>query len=89
MKDYAELLRNKLENGFVFLSNVEDEKVTFVCACSKAAIEKGIKAGDIVKQAAELTGGKGGGRPDMAQSGGKDTSKVEEAIATIKQKLAN
>ena len=89
MKDYAELLRNKLENGFVFLSNVEEEKVTFVCACSKAAIEKGIKAGDIVKQAAELTGGKGGGRPDMAQSGGKDTSKVEEAIATIKQKLAN
>ena len=88
LKAYAETLRNKMNNGFVFISNEADGKVTFVCASSKAAIAKGLKAGDLVKAAAQLTGGNGGGRPDMAQAGGRDTSRIPEAIALIKEKVS-
>ena len=56
-------------------------------ASSKEAIQKGIKAGDIVKMAATMCGGNGGGRPDMAQAGAKDASKIDEAIQSIKEKL--
>ncbi len=87
LKEYAETLRNKLNNGFVFISNVVDGKTTFVCASSKEAIAKGFKAGDIVKQAAMICGGNGGGRADMAQAGGKDSSKIDEAIDKVKELL--
>ncbi len=87
LKEYAETLRNKLNNGFVFISNVVDGKTTFVCASSKEAIAKGMKAGDIVKQAAMICGGNGGGRPDMAQAGAKDASKINDAIEKVKELL--
>lgn len=87
LKEYAETLRNKLNNGFVFISNVVDGKTTFVCASSKEAIAKGFKAGDIVKQAAMICGGNGGGRPDMAQAGAKDASKINDAMDKVKELL--
>lgn len=87
LKEYAETLRNKLNNGFVFISNVVDGKTTFVCASSKEAIAKGFKAGDIVKQAAMICGGNGGGRPDMAQAGAKDASKINDAMNKVKELL--
>ena len=83
LKDYAEILRNKLKSGLVFVANVSDDKLTFVSAVSKDLCEKGIKAGDIIKKAAEVTDGKGGGKPDMAQGGGKDITKLDEAIKEI------
>ena len=89
MKGYAETLRNKLTDGRVFVSNVQEGKVTFVCAASKAAIAKGLKAGDLVKAAAVLTGGNGGGRPDMAQAGGKDTAKLEAALEEVRTRIKN
>lgn len=49
MKNLAETLRNKCEKSFIFLANPSEGKVTYVCACSKEAIAKGIKAGDFVK----------------------------------------
>lgn len=87
MKNLAETLRNKCEKSFIFLANPGEGKVTYVCACSKEAIAKGIKAGDFVKLAAQMSQGNGGGRPDMAQSGGKDASKVDEVFALIRSKL--
>ena len=87
LKEFAETLRNKMNGGFVFVSNVSDGKVTFVCACGKDAIAKGIKAGDFVKKAAQKCGGNGGGRPDMAQAGGKDASLIDEAISTVRNSL--
>ena len=89
MKNYAETLRNKMKNGFVFLANDAGGKVVFVAASSKEAIAKGAKAGDIVKAVAQLCGGNGGGRPDMAQAGGKDASKIEESIRLVKEKIAS
>ena len=88
LKEYAETLRNRLNDGIVFLSNEANGKLTFVCACSKAAIAKGLKAGDIVKAAAQAAGGNGGGRPDMAQAGGKSVEKLPEAVQAARAKIA-
>lgn len=85
LKEYAETLRSKLGDGLVFVSNESNGKVTFVCAASKAAVAKGMKAGDIVKAAAQVCGGNGGGRPDMAQAGGRDVTKIDEAHAAAKK----
>ena len=87
MKQYAETLRNKMKDGFVFLANEANGKVVFVASSSKAAIEKGFKAGDMVKKAAMICSGNGGGRPDMAQAGGKDVTKISEAIAEVKKQF--
>ena len=87
LKAYAETLRNRMQDGFVFISNETNGKVTFVCASSKAAIAKGLKAGDVVKAAAQLAGGNGGGRPDMAQAGGRNVAAIAEALETVRAKL--
>lgn len=87
LKEYAETLRNKLHDGFVFISNTTDGKTTFVATSSKEAIAKGFKAGDIVKQAAMICGGNGGGRADMAQAGAKDNTKIDEAFEKVNEIL--
>jgi alanyl-tRNA synthetase len=55
-----------------------------IAAVAPSVVERGVKAGDIVKQAAQVVGGGGGGRPTMAQAGGKDPSKLGEALATAR-----
>lgn len=87
LKGYAENLLNRLEDGVVFVANEAEGKVGLVCACADAAVKKGLKAGDIVKQAAQIVGGNGGGRPQIAQAGGKDTAKIQEAIDTVKKMI--
>ncbi|MCI5774796.1 MAG: alanine--tRNA ligase [Erysipelotrichaceae bacterium] len=87
VKLYAEALRNKASNSFVFIANVNNDKIVYVCALSKEAIAKGFKAGDIVKEAAIMSNGNGGGKPDMAQAGGKDITKVDEVLAMINAKV--
>ncbi len=87
LKSLAENLRNKCADSFVFLANVAEDKVVYVCAASPKAIENGLKAGDFVKLAASLSDGNGGGRPDLAQSGGKDISRVDEVLTQIIQKV--
>ena len=59
------------------------EKITIVATCGKVAIEKGIKAGDIIKEAAKICGGSGGGKPDFAMGGGKDSEKLPEALEAV------
>lgn len=83
LKEFAETLRNKMNGGIVAVANETGDKVTFVVACGKDAISAGFKAGDLVKKAAVVCGGNGGGRPDMAQAGGKDVTLVDEALAAV------
>ena len=80
LKPLADHLMDKLTNGFVFIANITGGKVTFIAKSNCS-----IHAGDIVKQAAIITGGNGGGRPDMAQAGGRDISKVEQALEKVKE----
>lgn len=85
LRDLADKVRDKLDSAVVLLASTVGEKVIFVCTVSKNLIEKGIKAGDLVRAAAEKTGGSGGGRPDMATAGGKDKEKIREALNTVKE----
>ena len=87
LKEYAVTLRNKLEDAVIFLANVTDEKVTFAVALSKAAVEKGLKAGVLAREAAMMCDGKGGGKDDLAQSGGKNLGNIDTVITTMKNKI--
>ena len=68
--------------------NPEKGSVSFGCFCGKQAIAAGANAGQIVKAAAQASGGNGGGKPDSAMAGGKDTSKLDEALAAARAKTA-
>ncbi|WP_040262271.1 alanine--tRNA ligase [Pseudomonas massiliensis] len=73
-------LKNKLGEGLILLGGVQDEKVVLVAGVTKALSAR-LKAGDLMKQAAAVVGGKGGGRPDMAQGGGVDAAALDQALA--------
>lgn len=73
-------LKNKLGSAVILLGGVFDEKVVLVAGVTQDLTGK-LKAGDLMRQAAAAVGGKGGGRPDMAQGGGVDAGKLEEALA--------
>ncbi|KXU38810.1 alanine--tRNA ligase [Ventosimonas gracilis] len=76
----AEQLKNKLGSAVILLGGELSGKVVLVCAVT-ADLTTRIKAGDLLKQAAALIGGKGGGRPELAQGGGTDVSKLDQALA--------
>ena len=73
-------LRQKLDSGIILLAAVNDGKVQLAAGVSADLIKQGYHAGKIIKQAAEKCGGGGGGRPDMAQAGGKQPERVAEAL---------
>ncbi len=80
IKDMASALLNNKNLSVCFLANVQDTKVTFVCA-AKAPYD----ACMLVKEACKITGGGGGGKKDLAQAGGKDSTKANEAISHVKE----
>ena len=69
--------------------NENEGAVSFCCYCGKAAIARGAHAGNLVREVAAICGGRGGGRPDMAMAGGKDITKVDEALYAVNDILAN
>lgn len=85
-------IKDKMDSGAVVLAAVAEDKVMLVAAVTKDLAGKKLHAGNIVKAAAAACGGGGGGRPDMAQAGGKDPAKVQDAldaaIKAIKEQLA-
>ncbi|WP_291632809.1 alanine--tRNA ligase [Clostridium sp.] len=83
LRDLADKLRDKLVDGVVVLGSTSDDKVQFVAMASKSAIDKGIHCGKIIKEVAKIAGGGGGGRPDMAQAGGKLPEKLDDAIDNV------
>ncbi|AIY74386.1 TPA: alanine--tRNA ligase [Bacillus tropicus] len=78
-------LKNKLESAVVVLASVNDEKVNILAGVTKDLISQGYHAGKLVKEVASRCGGGGGGRPDMAQAGGKNPAQVEEALAFVQE----
>ncbi|AHM56547.1 alanyl-tRNA synthetase AlaS [Peptoclostridium acidaminophilum DSM 3953] len=79
----ADKIRDKMASGVVVLAGAEGDKVNFVATVTKDLVGKGLNAGSIVKEAAKITGGGGGGKPNMAQAGGRDVSKLDEALSAI------
>ncbi len=82
MRELADALRNKWKSAVVILTGVDDGSVSIVAAVTKDLTSK-IQAGKLVGSLAQAMGGKGGGRPDMAEGGGKDPSMLPKALASI------
>lgn len=78
-------LKNKLESAVIVLVSVNDDKVNILAGVTKDLISQGYHAGKLVKEVASRCGGGGGGRPDMAQAGGKNPAQVEEALAFVQE----
>uniref|UniRef100_UPI00338FA07A DHHA1 domain-containing protein n=1 Tax=Svornostia abyssi TaxID=2898438 RepID=UPI00338FA07A len=85
LMDVADRVKGKLgDQGAVVLGAAADGKVSLVVAVSPALVERGVKAGAIVKEAAQVVGGGGGGRDTIAQAGGKDAAKLPDALTAAK-----
>ena len=78
-------LKQKLESAVIVLASPQGEKVNIIAGVTKDLIAKGHHAGKLVKEVATICGGGGGGRPDMAQAGGKDASQIEKALGTVEE----
>jgi alanyl-tRNA synthetase len=85
LRTLADKLRDKIEDGVVVLGSSVEDKVFFVAMATKNAVTRGVHCGKIVKEIASIAGGGGGGRPDMAQAGGKLPEKLEEAINCVER----
>ena len=83
LRDITDRIKDKEDSAVILLAAQNGDKVIFVAGVTKDNIKKGIKAGDIVKEAAKVTGGGGGGRPDFAQAGGKKPEKIDEAFKKV------
>ena len=83
LRQMGDILKDREPNVVAVLASVAGEKITFLCVCGKNAIQKGIKAGDIIKQVSAIAGGSGGGKPDSAMGGGKDLLMVDNALAMV------
>lgn len=83
LKKLGDQIRDKIGSAVVVLASQTDGKATFLATVTKDLVKKGINAGNIVREVSRIAGGNGGGRPDFATAGGKDISKIEEALNTV------
>ncbi|SDE59504.1 alanine--tRNA ligase [Sporomusa acidovorans] len=83
----GDMIRDRLQSGVVVLGAVSGEKVNFIAMATADCVARGIHAGQVIKETAKVAGGGGGGRPDMAQAGGKQPEKVDEALKTAEQTI--
>jgi len=84
MREIGDQLKQKLESGVVVLGAIHNDKPNFVAMVTPDLVAKGIHAGNITKQAAKITGGGGGGKAELGQGSGKDKSKLDEALKSIR-----
>jgi alanyl-tRNA synthetase len=82
LRESADRIKDKLNSGIILLGAKKDGKVMLICVVTKDLIDR-FKAGDIVKRLSNIVGGKGGGRPDMAQGGGNKPEELKKALESI------
>ncbi|MEE3468311.1 MAG: alanine--tRNA ligase [Eubacterium sp.] len=91
MRTLSDEMKQKLGEAFIVLASAGDGKVSLVATATDGAMAKGAHAGNLIKEVAQIVGGGGGGRPNMAQAGGKDAAKIpealEKAVEVMKQQL--
>ena len=88
LRTLGDQLKQKLGSGVVVLASGKDGKVNLMAMATDDVVKKGVHAGNIIKAAAAVCGGGGGGRPNMAQAGGKDASKIADALEKAKAVVA-
>jgi len=89
LREMGDILRDKLKSGIVVLATVYNGKPNFLAMVTPDLIARGFHAGDIISQVARVTGGGGGGKAAMAQAGGKDATKIDEALKLVKNIIAS
>ncbi len=87
LRDLGDSLKDRLGEGVVVLASSAGGRVSLMAMATKGAVEKGAHAGNLIKEIASLVGGGGGGRPNMAQAGGKNPEGINDAIAKAKDVL--
>jgi alanyl-tRNA synthetase len=85
LRQMADELKQKLESVIIVLGSAQGDKVNLIAGVTKDYIAKGYHAGKLVKEVAVRCGGSGGGRPDMAQAGGKDPEKLDDALTFVEE----
>jgi len=85
LRTLGDQLKMKIESGIIILASSHQKKVLFLAMVTEDLVEKGFHAGEIIGEAARITGGGGGGRPDMAQAGGTDPDKIDQALNRVKE----
>ncbi len=83
LREMTDWLRDRMGSGIIVLGTVIGERPALVAAVTPDLVDKGYHAGTIIKKVAAYVGGSGGGRPEMAQAGGKDAGKLDEAIRAV------
>lgn len=89
LRTIADMVRDRLQCGVVTLGSIHADKVNFVAMATKEAVARGVHAGNIVKDVSKITGGGGGGRPDMAQAGGRQPEKITDALQFALEVIKN
>jgi len=89
LRNLGDEIKNLMGSGIIVLASAIDNKVSFVSMATKDIVNKGVHAGNIIKEVAKIAGGGGGGRPDMAQAGGKEPSKIKEALNAVDEIVMN
>ena len=87
LRDLGDQLKEKLGEGVILLASVNDGKVSLMATATDGAMKQGAHAGNLIKAVAKLVGGGRGGRPNMAQAGGKNPAGVEDALKAAKEAL--
>lgn len=85
LRNLGDSIKGKIGSGVVALASNKDGKVSFIVTATNDAVKAGIHSGNIIKNAAPLLGGGGGGRPDMAQAGGKNPEGIEKALRKVEE----
>lgn len=85
LRTAGDRIRDHFDNGVVVLAATVGDKILWLAMATKSAVAVGIHAGNIVREAARITGGGGGGRPEMAQAGGRDPDKLDQALTRVKE----
>jgi alanyl-tRNA synthetase len=88
LREVSDWFRNKVKSGILVLGSAADDKPQLLVSVSDDLTKKGLHAGNLIKDIAAVVGGSGGGRPNMAQAGGKDTEKLPDALDTARQLIA-
>jgi alanyl-tRNA synthetase len=88
LREMADWFRGKVKSGVLVLGSVVDDRPQLVVAVTDDLTQKGLHAGNLIKELAKMIGGGGGGRPTMAQAGGKDSSKLAETLDSARKLVA-
>jgi alanyl-tRNA synthetase len=83
LRQIGDRLRDRLPSGVIVLGTVIDGRPSLLSMVTPDLVKRGVRAGDIVKEVATILDGRGGGRPDLAEAGGKDPAKLDEALGAV------